>query len=49
MGKPGEIETIIETTQSGQDMLIYTLVVPLCFMLFMSVGMEKVWSLYLML
>ena len=29
--------------------MIFTLVVPFCFMVFMSVSMNRVWSLYLML
>ena len=49
MGKAAEMETLISSTENSEEMLIYSLVVPLVFMVFMSFGMEKVWSLYLML
>lgn len=29
--------------------MMFTLIVPFCFMVFMSVSMDRVWSLYLML
>ena len=35
--------------ESSKNSMILTLVVPFLFMVFMSVSMDRVWSLYLML
>ena len=35
--------------ESSKNSMIFTLVIPFLFMIFMSVSMDRVWSLYLML
>lgn len=40
---------IMSLGEGVKDSMLFTLVVPFCFMLFMSVSMDRVWSMYLML
>ena len=44
-----DFKTIEAAASTAKDTLIYTFVIPLGFMLFMSVSMNRVWGLYLML
>jgi hypothetical protein len=40
----------IKTLAAGaQNSMLITLIIPFCFMIFMSVSMDRVWSLYLMM
>ena len=49
MGKASEMKVLVQTAEKAGSAMIYTLLVPLGFSVFMSFGMEKVWCLYLML
>ena len=49
IGKTLEMETLISTSEAAKEVIVYTLVVPLIFMLFLSFSIDKVWNLYLML
>jgi hypothetical protein len=44
-----DYKLISNVGSSVENSMLITLLVPFCFMLFMSVSMEKVWSFYLML
>jgi len=44
-----EIKAVEQLADSAQASMIFTLVVPFCFMLFMSCSMDRVWGLYNML
>lgn len=40
---------IIALAESTESQMLATLIIPLLFQVFMSVGMNRVWSFYLML
>ena len=42
-------KAILNMGQNTKNSMLLTLIIPFCFMLFMSVSMDRVWSLYLML
>lgn len=44
-----EFETLESIGSQAESSMLITLIVPFCFMVFMSVSMNRVWSLYLML
>ena len=44
-----EFETMSSIGAQAENSMMFTLIVPFCFMVFMSVSMNRVWSLYLML
>jgi len=44
-----DYEMMAKIGGSAESSMIFTLIVPFCFMLFMSMSMGRVWSLYLML
>ena len=44
-----EYRSLSKMGGQAQNSMIFTLIVPFCFMVFMSVSMNRVWSLYLML
>ena len=48
-GSRSEYKTVEQLADSAQASMIFTLVVPFCFMLFMSCSMDRVWGLYNML
>mgnify|MGYP000925331417 CR=1 FL=1 len=45
----GDVNTIMTMGESCKNSMLFTLIIPFCFMIFMSVSMDRVWSLYLML
>ena len=44
-----EAQQLLSLGNGVKDQMLLTLVIPFAFMLFMSVSMDRVWSLYLML
>ena len=44
-----EANTLLNVGESTKNSMLLTLIIPFVFMLFMSVSMDRVWSLYLML
>ena len=40
---------LVKLASTVKDSMLVTLLIPLAFQVFMSVGMDRVWSLYLML
>ena len=44
-----EAKQIIFIATTAQSSMLLTLIIPLGFQIFMSIGMNRVWSLYLML
>ena len=44
-----DYQEILSMRDSASKSMLLTLVVPLCFMVFMSVSMERVWAVYNML
>ena len=44
-----EVNQLMSLGESSKNSMILTLVIPFIFMVFMSVSMNRVWSLYLML
>ena len=46
MGKSSEISVLMSVTENAETLLIYTYVIPLVLMVFLSFGIEKVWTFY---
>jgi hypothetical protein len=46
MKSQDEYESILSLGKSAMNGMLLTLIIPFCFMIFMSVSMNKVWSLY---
>ena len=44
-----DTELLMQLNQHSRSSMIFTLIIPFCFMIFMSVSMDRVWSMYLML
>ena len=41
--------SIMQLGENTKNSMLFTLIVPFCFMVFMSFSMDRVWSMYLML
>ena len=46
LGSQEEFKSIVSLGNSAFNGLLISLIIPFCFMIFMSVSMNKVWSLY---
>ena len=46
MASEDEFKSIQSLGEGAQNSMIFTLIVPFCFMVFMSVSMNRVWALY---
>jgi len=44
-----ELKAVEQIGEQAEASMIFTLIVPFCFMLFMSCSMDRVWGLYNML
>ena len=46
---PKDVNKIMNLGEYSENSMLLTLIIPFCFMVFMSVSMDSVWSMYLML